>query len=751
MIWKLLHNMRWVLLAITLIVIVLCLPYAKELRTDPSNQAVFTKDEAYKQNILFQETFGSDDTVVIGLGDTLILTESVLRWIELLTKELLKQDSILTVQSITNVPRIDREILKVTSENIAKQYLEGAETLEAYTRKLRDSSELSDHLLNRNGDFTILIASLKNNLSSNNRKEAIDLITKWVSNFPPPTGQVYYSGTAVEQARFIEKIQRDHDLFVPITFILIMMTLFFLSGSLGALLYPAIVIVTSLITTQTCMVFLGVSLNMMTALVAPVILIVAVGDVVHLQSHTRHVGLGSHASQTLRSTFLSLGAPCLLTSLTTVVGFLSLSLNHIPAVQQFGCFAALGTALAFFWTFFLAPFFLGTSMNRTSDRFHKKWMEISFMLSYFAVKYRKLSLVMGILVLVIGAVGSSRIRVETDILESFKQEDVFRQDTEKIHEALGGVYPLELVISAPSSDAFSNTDALQKMVTVQEIIRKFSGVSHVKYVTDVFSIIDRGVRSKDHSPGVVAPEKYLDRYLIELAEQDTDQMKAIASPGYHLTRMSVFMTVSSTAAVMALVEEIHEKVADLLPQGWDYFIAGQTYLLARMSQNLVVDEVKSILIAMGVICLLLIIWMRSLKIGLMSLFVNMIPMAFVFGMMPLLSIQLNTATAMIGAVAVGLIVDNSIHVLFRFRESEKKSAVNEKMVKHVMNYCAQPLISAALVLVIGFSVTLMGSIRPTIEFGILMMMMIFSALIANLFILPALLLSGKKRKKNAAV
>jgi predicted RND superfamily exporter protein len=213
MIWKLLHNMRWVLLAITLIVIVLCLPYAKELRTDPSNQAVFTKDEAYKQNILFQETFGSDDTVVIGLGDTLILTESVLRWIELLTKELLKQDSILTVQSITNVPRIDREILKVTSENIAKQYLEGAETLEAYTRKLRDSSELSDHLLNRNGDFTILIASLKNNLSSNNRKEAIDLITKWVSNFPPPTGQVYYSGTAVEQARFIEKIQRDHDLF----------------------------------------------------------------------------------------------------------------------------------------------------------------------------------------------------------------------------------------------------------------------------------------------------------------------------------------------------------------------------------------------------------------------------------------------------------------------------------------------------------------------------------------------------------
>jgi predicted RND superfamily exporter protein len=88
-------------------------------------------------------------------------------------------------------------------------------------------------------------------------------------------------------------------------------------------------------------------------------------------------------------------------------------------------------ALAFFWTFFLAPFFLGTSMNRTSDRFHKKWMEISFMLSYFAVKYRKLSLVMGILVLVIGAVGSSRIRVETDILESFKQEDVFRQDTEK--------------------------------------------------------------------------------------------------------------------------------------------------------------------------------------------------------------------------------------------------------------------------------------------------------------------------------
>jgi predicted RND superfamily exporter protein len=216
----------------------------------------------------------------------------------------------------------------------------------------------------------------------------------------------------------------------------------------------------------------------------------------------------------------------------------------------------------------------------------------------------------------------------------------------------------------------------------------------VKYVTDVFSIIDRGVRSKDHSPGVVAPEKYLDRYLIELAEQDTDQMKAIASPGYHLTRMSVFMTVSSTAAVMALAEEIHEKVADLLPQGWDYFIAGQTYLLARMSQNLVVDEVKSILIAMGS-HLFVVDHLDEVFEDWADEFIRKYDSnGFCFGMMPLLSIQLNTATAMIGAVAVGLIVDNSIHVLFRFRESEKKSAVNEKMVKHVMNYCAQPLISA---------------------------------------------------------
>lgn len=741
MIWNLLYKCRYILFAYALCCVGASLYLVSDLKTDPTNHAVLEHDEAYEKNLFFQKTFGSDDSIVIGIGDANVLTEPVLKWIRLLSDQLAKNEAILNTESILEIPRVDRTLLKVSAASMGERYFSGEESLDDFIERVRSDKEVSNALLSADGLFTAVVAHLKSPLSSEQRKSALDEVESWISSNRPPEGRLYFSGTAVEQDRFIHKIQHDHETFVPITFILIMVTLLTLQRNLAALLYPAAVILTTLLTAQALMVLSNVPLNMMTTLVSPVILIVAVGDVVHLQSHAGHLGLRERPGQLIRATFHSLFTPCLLTTLTTMAGFLSLSFNRIPAVREFGIFAALGTALAFFWTFFLAPVFMTLHVTKKQSAIHQKWSRRAADLAGFAVKFRALILLGGLALLLLGSYGIRHIQVETNILESFKAEDPFRQDTEMFHEKLGGVYPLELMLQSPDKEAFKTTESFEALENFKTAVLGLPGISNVKYLTDIIRVIDRGVR-KSSDEGI--PQSYLERYLNGMAEDPSQKISRYASHDYEWTRMSAFLTVSGTAAVMNISDQIKQLALEMLPKGWVLSVTGQTYLLARMSQRLARNEMQSILIAMIVIWSLLVLWSKSLKVGILTLIVNAIPLTVILGVMPFLHIKLNTATAMIGAVAVGLIVDNTIHVLFRFRESEPSFKGSRKAVEHVMSYCAQPMISSTLILMIGFSVTLMGSIKPTIEFGMLMVLITFAALISNLFVLPALLVGGKR-------
>jgi len=747
-IWHSIHKLRWLLAGLVAVVVAVSALFAARVGTDPSNHAVFMRDEAYQQNHFFQQTFGNDDSVVIGLSLETGLTDSMLSSIWNLSEKLNQHPSVQMVQSITHLPRFERQMIKVTTERAADPYMRGEESLSEYRAGLQDNLEISASLLNAAEDFTAIVTTLNSGLSALERKAAIEEIQALSRAQVPARCAIYFSGTAVEQDRFVAQIKRDHDVFVPVTFGLIMLTLLLLHGHPRALLYPAVVIVASLFATQACMALAGIKLNMMTTLVSPAILIVSVGDVVHLQAHAKHVGRQDRSDRLLKALFNSLAAPCLLTTLTTMAGFLSLAFNPVPAVREFGFFAALGTGFALLWTVLLAPVFFAWHVRQAARATRFGWQAAAAKISVYALRHRKIIIAGAVLALILGVLGIQKIGIETDILGSFKADDRFRQDTEMIHKKLGGVYPLELIIHAPGENAFLEGTAMRQVMALKARVASLDGISNVNYVTDIIQVIDRAVRGSDAGKDSVPPEKYLTRYLNEMRTDASGQIDRVAANNYEWTRMSAFLTLSSTAAVTALAEQISLEARALLPKDWSLVVTGQTYLLARMSQGLVKSEIQSILIAFGIVGLLLVGWFRSLKVGLIGLVVNLIPVVLISGSMPVFHIKLNTATAMIGAVAVGLIIDNTIHVLFRFREASRAFEGDAKVVEHVMNYCAEPLISAALVLMCGFSVTLMGSILPTIQFGFLMVMIIFAALIANLLILPVLLLHNTKRESH---
>lgn len=731
---------RWLLLILSAGLLAYLAPRAAALPVDPSNHAIFQRNADYRVNEDFRSIFGSDDTVILGVSVASTKTDDVMNWTRRFTREMAALPEVESVQTLVNLPRIDRHLFSADVEDAAEKYFEGQESLDDFFTLLSSYGVYSQRILNREHDFFANVVYLKNDLSSDARHQVIEKVREWHGVNPLKGASFFLSGSAVEQDSFIARLQHDHHTFVPLTFLIILVLAFFLNGHLFAVFYPASVIGATLVSTQALMFYLNQPLNMLTTLVAPVILTVSVADVLHVQSYVQHVQSYDHSGKSFAAVFKGLAEPCLLTTLTTIAGFLSLLSNSIPAVRQFGIFGAAGTGLALFWTVVFAPAFLAFHFNTENRGASRLWHAVEDALARFSSTRHSLIYLIVLFCAVSGAAGLHRVESETDILRTFKEDDAFRKDTYRIQEELGGVYTLELIVDAGSAEHFRNPEELNKLTLFKEAVERIPGVSSVFSVTDLLEMIDSEVHGRSRRPAGEIAAKDLNRYLDEMLKDGSGGLERIEHDAFRLTRMSVFTKQSSTADLVDLAHQIQHLAVSMLPAGWNIQVTGQSYLLAQMSQDLVRNEVKSILIAMGAVAVLIGLWLRSPSFALTSLLVNLIPLIFIIGLMPFLGITLNTATAMTGAIAVGLIVDNSIHVLYRFREKRVENAGALDIFTHVMRYCAKPLASTMLVLAAGFSVTLFGSIQPTVQFGVLMILIITAAFAMNLFFLPVVLM-----------
>ncbi|MCB9799504.1 MAG: MMPL family transporter [Candidatus Omnitrophica bacterium] len=733
--WKFFYRIRWILALTVLAVVAASIPSASKLPVDPSNLAMFERTQSFQDNERFQSLFGGDDTVVIGVGNLEVLTRPVLNWLSTMAEDFAQWPEIETVENLMTVKGVARKGWKVSDFVLAQAFLQGDETADELRSKLENFHEWIKPFMNETGHFTAAVITLKPGLKSAQRHYVIVKTRDWLKDHPLENASFYLSGTAVEQDSFIARIEKDHHLFVPLTFGLMMLIILFFFGHWLYMIYPAAVIVATIVSTQALMTCLNSPMNVITSLVAPVILIISISDVIHIQSHVRHVGRRPRPERALAVTFHALALPCLLTTLTTMAGFFSLMISRVPAIRQFGFFSGFGTGIALCWTFLLLPVFFLRHIHKSDAPQHQIWSTVAGQLTEWSLKYRRVIILLALIFVGGGLYGLSGTQIHTDILGAFKPDDPFRQDTQTIQRQLEGIYPLEFRVHTETEGSFLDASKILAWNRFEKLIEGFEGVSYVRYLTDVLNVLDRAVRGKDEGDENEIPDFYLEKYIAGMDLKENPELKRVMSADLRDTRLSVFLKSSDTRHVMELAAKIQNALPDDLKGIWQVTPAGQTYLLASMSQNLVKNELWSIAVAMAAIWLMLTVWFRSLTAGLISILVNALALTVMIGSMPFLRIPLNTATATIGSVAVGLIVDHSIHVLYRFKQNIKTQKI-EKSIAHVMAYCAQPMICTTFILTAGFAVTLLGSIEPTIQFAVMMIGVLIMALLANLLVLP---------------
>jgi len=732
-----LYRWRW---AIALLVAVVCVAVgwqSRGLTVDPSNRAFFVRSgESHTAYRTFLKRFGSDETIVVGVRMADGLTPALARWVQDVTKALRVLPHVEGIRSLATVTRLQRTPLGRLVER--PRLSDGDAGPQTPPTLSPDPTPEEPLLLSRDGHTTAIILHVAQELPDLNAQHTlISEVRRVLASHQRSDVTYLVTGTLVEQATLLNQMRQDRQRFIPLTVAIITVLLLLLHAEWRSVLYALAVMGGSLTATEGIMAWRHVPLNVVTGLLAPIILIVAVSLTVQISASFLHLSRETSPGARLAKVYRTMGMPCLLASLTTLIGFLTLLVSPIPAVREFGTFGALGTMIAWALAMALVPVCLDLAGEQPS-RVSPTFQTVGLALGGWTVRHRWSIVAVAAALMMTWAVWGRSVRASTNLLEIFRADDPFRRETEALQRELGIIYPLELEIDLPPWIPMTSPQTWRTVERFQAVAGRLPLVARTISLTDVLRYIEQVA-------GITRSEYRLTQILDQLPQRLGSSFHQLTSPDYRHLRLILYLQRWETADVVAAIAQLRTIAATLLPSGWRLDPTGHIVLLSQMSQRLVDDEVVSVGAAFAIILGLMWLAMRSLTYALISLVPNLLPILGLFGCMAVWHIPLNIATVMIASVAIGLIFDNTIQLLYRYRDARHSGADAQDAVSAALMRCAQPMIASSLVVAGGFAVTLCGQMVTTVQFGLLTCATIGLAMVGDLIVLPALLAIWKPR------
>lgn len=739
---------RWLLIVLgVLIVGISGLQTLKKLSIDNSLGIWFLEeDPSYKAYIEYQETYGSDEIFIVMLPVSYALEQKNVDLLRALNNSL---DSMPFVQTAYSLAKAKYPV--IAGKKVSFRPLYEEKRSEKSIKKLwGDMPEVMSQLVSKDFKNLFLYVQLRPTPSiEKDRKDIAQEIETVISRY---FESYHITGPPVLNKAYNKGIYKESLLFGGLTVLVITLMLLWFLPSKKYLLIALFSVGAPISILFGMISGFGYSLNMISMLIPTILMVYSVSDVVHLINIYDREAYGLATIDRLSAAIKKSFTPCFYTTLTTFVGYFALYLSPLPAFKNMGLFTCIGLVLSYVMVYLIT--IIGVSFMKAAKPVEKaireeevpkpKTPKQTALVSWINATTSRynLNIITGFsALLMLGIFAITKVEINTDSL-NLLAEGPAKEDLRKVEAQLEGSSRLQLEISSASGSTVMDKKSLELLRSFQEEI------ATNPLITAPISVVNMAAFLEKRNPalkGMAVSEQDAAQLLRSLENNDNQFFKLFSED-----LSSVGITLSLPQMKTAQLEQVIESVKKTFqshfdPTEYTLKVNGFAVVFAGLNKFILATQLKSFFAAFIAAFICLWLFIRQIRTTLLVLIPNILPLAVLAILMWLFKIPLDVTTAMITPIMLGIAMDDTIHLIYKYRKYKTTFKSPTKRIDQALHYSATALLATTVALVAGFLIIATSAVPSVRSFGILCAVTVSTALITDLFYLPALL---KRFEKN---
>ena len=724
-------------------------PRANITKIDNDITAWFSKDDpVYRDYERYRAEFGGTRALIIAIkADSAdrLFSRQTLETLEAISGDIERVDTVQRVNSLATATIV--EALK--NQDADEGGLEVRPLLEKLAtrdpddirRRALEDDLIRGDLVSEDGTTTAIIVGFDEDRIDEVRAGVIQQIHDIVDPKLPAGVRAYYNGS-LEISETYNRITLDNQRkFTPPILLVTVLAIYLSFRSWRKTMLAMFAVVISLLWTLGLYSLMGYSYNVLASMLVPLIVVLAIADDVHIMQHWDEERRHGDVEQAFKATVAHLAAPLLGASATTALGMLSLATSSVVAVRAFGVGSAVGIMVDFAISLVLMPTLLTLVKPETAEAPHERhFLAPLKAVARFSCAHPGRVLTVSIALAIVATMGIRRLRVDTNHISFFSADHPLGQSAAIIDTELGGVYSFPIMLEGPP-ESLKTPDALRRVDRLEETLRTFP---HVRKVTSVADYVKRSTKElNDGRPeaGVVpgdADTIAQELFVFALGGEGRHELERVVASDYSRAQISIKLQSMSSDLVLEQVEQ-----ADRLAQaafdgsGIAVLTTGSGRLFSTLDHYLVMSQLSSFGTAFFTVFGVIFLVFRSFRFGLLTIAPNLLPVLAVLGVMGYLDISMNVATVMVASVALGIVDDDTIHFINRYRREAAAGRSTDEAIEIATAHEGRASLTTAVINSAGYGVLLLSEYKPTAWFGGLLALTMMTAFLAEVFILPA--------------
>lgn len=704
----------------------------------------------------FKNTFGEDANILaLGIKDSSVYDLENFSRLTYFSDDLAQIKGVSQVLSLPRMPVLVKdnankkfEVKSVfekfpSSEQELDSLLKFAQTLRFYDGKLINAE---------NGATLILITIDKKVLNSDKRERLMEDIQMSASTFSEKTGiKIHYAGLPFVRSVMTTKVKAELKQLLFLSLLVTVITLFLFFRSLYAIILPLILIGIVVVFSMGTMGLLGYKITLLSGLVPPVMVVITVPNFIYLinKYHSEFLRHGNKI-KALTTIIRKIGIVTLVVNVTTAVGFFTLCFTTIDIMKEFGVVATTGVMVAFFVSIILVPaIFSYLPPPKPKHLRHLDFKTTNKLIGFsgrLSSNYRPAIFTVSILITTLGGYGILKLTPLAYMVDDIPKESDLKKDLAFMEANFKGVMPLEIVVDTGKKKGAMNLKNLKKLeeletylATLKDISSPVSLITFIKAFTQAYY--------NNHEEYYRLPNNQDKIFILKFLKNQKEQtglMSSFVDSAGQNVRISLKMADIGSIKMDSLINgNIKPKMAAIF-EGTQMTgsITGTSPVFIKGNDYLISNLIGSMLLSFLINSIIMALLFSKMRMIIISIIPNVIPMMLTAGLMGFFGIPLKPSTGLIFSIVYGISIDNTIHFLAKYRQELKSNRSNVAIsVAHSLKETGTSIVYTSIVLFFGFIIFAWSDFGGTVALGILTSTTLLCAMITNLILLPALLLT----------